>query len=88
MEVIGASHAEADVTEADEPPEIFSPDFQCPDGHVITTADSLTDNPLLAMTLLNGVALPSDTGNLQEGKANNMDELCLFVAKVNLISLP
>lgn len=63
-------------------PVPFVPDFQCPDGHMITADDSLSESPLLAMTLLNKVALPRDMENLPQGKANNMAELCLFLAKV------
>ncbi|KAI8555232.1 hypothetical protein RHMOL_Rhmol05G0158600 [Rhododendron molle] len=33
------------------------------------------------MTLLQGVALPKDVENLPPGKANNMAELCVFLAK-------
>ncbi|KAF7120213.1 hypothetical protein RHSIM_Rhsim13G0002100 [Rhododendron simsii] len=65
----------------DEPSEAFVPDFTCSDGHVIAADDSLEESPLLAMTLLKGLALPKDMENLQTGKANNMAELCLFLAK-------
>ncbi|KAF7144307.1 hypothetical protein RHSIM_Rhsim05G0054300 [Rhododendron simsii] len=65
----------------DEPSEAFIPDFTCSDGHVIAADDSLEESPLLAMTLLKGLALPKDMENLQTGKANNMAELCLFLAK-------
>lgn len=61
---------------------LFVPDFECSDGHVITVGDSLQESPLLAMTLLKGLALPKDMENLPTGKAKNMAELCLFLAKV------
>lgn len=69
--------------------ELFVPDFQCPDGHMISTGDSLEENPLLAMTLLKGLALPKDMESLESAKAKNMAELCLFLAKVriSLVSL-
>ncbi|KAF7129979.1 hypothetical protein RHSIM_Rhsim10G0097000 [Rhododendron simsii] len=82
VEFIGASHVEDNASEPDESPDLFVSNVQYPDGHVITAVDSLAENPLLPMTLLNGVALPNDMRNLQEGKANNMVELCLFIAKV------
>ncbi|KAF7133301.1 hypothetical protein RHSIM_Rhsim09G0075400 [Rhododendron simsii] len=65
----------------DEPSEAFIPNFTCSDGHVIAADDSLEESPVLAMTLLKGLALPKDMENLQTGKANNMAELCLFLAK-------
>lgn len=70
-------------TDADDPPEAFAPEFVCPDGHVISVADSLAENPILAMTLLNGVALPRDMEELPTAKAQNMAELCLHIAKVS-----
>lgn len=79
MEIVGDSNAEADET-----PELFEPDFQFLDGHLITVADSLADNPILAMTLLKGVALPKDMDDLPTAKAKNMAELCLYLAKVRL----
>lgn len=64
VEVLGGSHALADSSKPDESPALFEPDFQCSDGHLITASDSLAENPLLAMTLLKGVALPNDMENL------------------------
>lgn len=87
VEIVGASHAEADITEPTESLALFMLDFEFPDGHVIIADDSLTDNPLLAMTLLKGLALPKVMENLPNGKANNIAELCLFLAKVYLITL-
>ncbi|KAI8546920.1 hypothetical protein RHMOL_Rhmol07G0156800 [Rhododendron molle] len=79
---VGTGHAtEGDTTGRTEPQEAFVPDLTCPDGHVITAGDSLSENPLLAMTLLKGVALPKDMKGLHSGKASNMAELCLFLAK-------
>ncbi|KAF7149592.1 hypothetical protein RHSIM_Rhsim02G0063100 [Rhododendron simsii] len=74
--------SEADPADQNEPSEAFLPDFECSDGHVISVDDSLGESPLLAMTLLRGLALPKDMENLPTGKANNMAELCLFLAKV------
>ncbi|KAF7138835.1 hypothetical protein RHSIM_Rhsim07G0158000 [Rhododendron simsii] len=59
---------------------LFVSDFECSDGHVITISDSLEESPLLAMTLLKGLALLKDMENLPTGKAKNMAELCLFLA--------
>ncbi|KAF7139874.1 hypothetical protein RHSIM_Rhsim06G0114000 [Rhododendron simsii] len=73
--------SEADPANRDKPSEAFLPDFECSDGHVISVDDSLGESPLLAMTLLRGLALPKDMENLPTGKANNMAELCLFLAK-------
>lgn len=67
VEIVGASHAAADVTKPTESPSFFAPDFEFPNGHVITADDNLADNPLLAMTLLKVVALPKDMENLQGG---------------------
>ncbi|KAI8560403.1 hypothetical protein RHMOL_Rhmol04G0252600 [Rhododendron molle] len=79
---IGADGAvDGDTMEPVEPQEIFAPSFKCPDGHVITAGNSLSVNPLLAMTLLKRVALPKDMEGLHTGKANNMAELCLFLVK-------
>ncbi|KAF7144626.1 hypothetical protein RHSIM_Rhsim04G0140000 [Rhododendron simsii] len=71
----------ADPANRNELSEAFLPDFECSDGHVISVDDSLGESPLLAMTLLRGLALPKDMENLPTGKANNMAELCLFLAK-------
>ncbi|KAF7152466.1 hypothetical protein RHSIM_Rhsim01G0093300 [Rhododendron simsii] len=76
VEVLTTGHAEREPTNPDEPSAIFVPDFECPDGHVITVGDSLEDSPLLAMTLL------KDMDNLPIGKAKTMAELCLLLAKV------
>ncbi|KAF7145187.1 hypothetical protein RHSIM_Rhsim04G0192000 [Rhododendron simsii] len=73
--------SEADPSDRGEHSEAFLPDFECSDGHVISVDDSLGESPLLAMTLLRGLALPKDMENLPTGKANNMAELCLFLAK-------
>jgi hypothetical protein len=77
VQILGAG-----VTDADDPAEAFVPEFVCPDGHVISVADSLAEHPILAMTLLNGVALPRDMEELPTAKAQNMAELCLHIAKV------
>ncbi|KAF7115531.1 hypothetical protein RHSIM_RhsimUnG0052400 [Rhododendron simsii] len=74
--------SEADPANRNEPSEAFLPDFECSDGHVISVDNSLGESPLLAMTLLRGLALPKDMENLPTGKANNMAELYLFLAKV------
>lgn len=86
VEIIRASHAAVDVSESNESSALFKQDFECPDGHVITAPDSLANNPLLAMTLLKGVALSKDMENLPGGRAPNMVELCLFIAKAYLTS--
>lgn len=80
--ILRGTHSEAT---ADGPGEVapFVPNFGCPNGHVITEADSLAENQLLAMTLLRGLALPRDMENLPTGKANNIVEMCLFLAKVH-----
>lgn len=82
-EVVPGSHADV-VVDASGEAEPFKPNFTCPDGRSITVADSLAESPLIAMTLLNGVALPKDMANLPKEKANNMAELCLLLAKVFL----
>lgn len=82
VEVLKTSHAEDDPTNPIESSALFVPDVECSDGHVITVNDSLEESPLLAMTLLKGLALPKDMENLLSGKAKNMAELCLFLAKV------
>ncbi|KAF7154590.1 hypothetical protein RHSIM_Rhsim01G0120100 [Rhododendron simsii] len=45
-DILEASHAEANVTKANESSELFVSDFDCPDGHIITAANSLAKNPL------------------------------------------
>lgn len=79
--VVPGFHSEAVVEASGEAPP-FLPNLSCPDGRAITVADSLAESPLLAMTLLKGVALPKDMASLPKEKANNMAELCLFIAKV------
>ncbi|KAF7127284.1 hypothetical protein RHSIM_Rhsim11G0017200 [Rhododendron simsii] len=84
IEIIGASHATADASKPNESPALFKSDFECLDGYMITAADSLAENPLLAVTLLKGVAPPKDMENLLDGKANNMVEVCHFLVKGEL----
>ncbi|KAF7145277.1 hypothetical protein RHSIM_Rhsim04G0047800 [Rhododendron simsii] len=79
VEILSSGPAEEDP--ANPAPAPFMPDFECSDGHVITAEDSLEENPFLAMTLLKGLALPKDMENLPTGKAQNMAELCLLLAK-------
>ncbi|KAF7145037.1 hypothetical protein RHSIM_Rhsim04G0129500 [Rhododendron simsii] len=81
VEVLTTICAERDPANWDGPSAPFVPDFECPDGHLITIGDSLEDNPLLAMTLLKGLALPKDMDNLPTSKAKTMAELCLLLAK-------
>lgn len=57
MEVLRTVHAEDDSVDPKDSSALFVPDFECSDGHMITTADSLAENPLLAITLLKGLAL-------------------------------
>lgn len=68
VEILGSDLVEDDAAEDDEPPEAFSPEFECPDGHIITVTDSLVDDPHLAMTLLKGVALPMIWGIYRRGR--------------------
>ncbi|KAF7144992.1 hypothetical protein RHSIM_Rhsim04G0229500 [Rhododendron simsii] len=81
VEVLTTSHTERDPANLDGPSAPFMPDFECPVGHLITVGDSLEHSPLLAMTLLKGLALPRDMDNLPTGKAKTMAELCLHLAK-------
>ncbi|KAF7147517.1 hypothetical protein RHSIM_Rhsim03G0108900 [Rhododendron simsii] len=82
VEVLTTGLAKDDPANPNEPSALFVPDFECPDGHLITISYTLEDSPLLAMTLLKGLALPKDMGNLPTGKAKNMAELCLLIVKV------
>ncbi|KAF7151064.1 hypothetical protein RHSIM_Rhsim02G0086800 [Rhododendron simsii] len=81
MEVLPSDLAEGDPANPSEPSVPFVPNFECSDGHVITIDDSLEESPLLAMTFLKGLALPKDVENLPTGKAANVAELCLLLAK-------
>ncbi|KAF7143681.1 hypothetical protein RHSIM_Rhsim05G0097200 [Rhododendron simsii] len=84
VEVLPTDLAEDDPANPSEPLALFIPDFKCSDRHVITVRNSLEESPLLAMTLLKGLALPKDMENLLTGKAKNKAELCLFLAKGDL----
>lgn len=68
VEVLGTGHAEDESANLNDSSALFVPDFECSDGHVITTADSLAENPLLAMTLLKGLALPKDIETCPMGR--------------------
>lgn len=83
VEITRVSHGSELGAELVESPAIFEPSFTSPNGHAITVTSSLVDNPHLAMTLLNGVALPKDMELLQTGKADNIAKLCCHVAKVH-----
>ncbi|KAF7139018.1 hypothetical protein RHSIM_Rhsim07G0162000 [Rhododendron simsii] len=81
VDVLPTGLAEDDLANPSEPLVLFVSGFECSDGHVITIGNSLEESPLLAMTFLKGLALPKDMENLPTGKAKNMAELCLFLAK-------
>ncbi|KAF7124569.1 hypothetical protein RHSIM_Rhsim12G0097900 [Rhododendron simsii] len=81
VDVLKSGLAEDDPSNPDESSTLFIPDFECSDGHVIAVGDSLKESPLLAMTLLKGLALPKDMKSLPTGKAKIMAKLCLFLAK-------
>lgn len=67
MEVLKTGHAEDDPANPSESSALFVSDFECSDGHVITINDSLEESPLLAMTLLKGLALPKDVRTCRPG---------------------
>lgn len=82
VEITRLIHVSEKGIEPEGPLAIFELDFTCLDGQPITVANSLLDNQHLAMTLLNGIALPKDVDLLQRGKADNMAELCYYAMKV------
>lgn len=81
VEITRVSHGSEKDLEPEGPPAIFELDFICPDSQPIKVADSLLDNQHLAMTLLNGIALPNDVELLQKGKGDNMAEFCYYAVK-------
>lgn len=68
--------------EHEDPSAPFLPNFTCPDGQPIKATNSLDDSPLLAMTLLKGVALPKDLSRLPKKMVDNVAEMCFYTAKV------
>ncbi|KAF7151722.1 hypothetical protein RHSIM_Rhsim02G0192500 [Rhododendron simsii] len=68
VEVVSTHRAEGDPDNPDEPSAAFIPDFVCSDGHVIAADDSLEESPLLAMTLLKGLAFPRTWRTFKRGR--------------------
>lgn len=68
------------LTSPESPAEPFEPSFVCPNGHAITSHDSVAEDANVAITMLEALRLPKDMRNVPSNAERNATAICQLVA--------